>query len=67
MKILFLFLITSLTNIVYAAINTQYPGTTPNGSTPAEVETRDQYFYIPQTPLNQEALEAKAAAKKSGQ
>ncbi|OGV34308.1 MAG: hypothetical protein A3E88_04030 [Legionellales bacterium RIFCSPHIGHO2_12_FULL_35_11] len=62
----FVYLITLILipDLSFAEINTQYPGCTPNGSTAAELKTRPKYFYIPQTPLNQEALAAKAAAEK---
>lgn len=64
MQIIFVVLIFILSLPSYAEINTQYPGCSPDGSTPAEVETRPKYFYIPQTPLTKEALDAKAAEKK---
>ncbi|MDF1757323.1 MAG: hypothetical protein P1U74_03395 [Legionellaceae bacterium] len=64
MKILYVCLLLALSSITYAEINTQYPGCTPDGSTAEEVLYRPTYYYIPQTPLSKEALEARAAEKE---
>jgi hypothetical protein len=62
MKILF-FILLAVFNSAFAAVNTQYPGNTPDGSTAAEVLTRPYKYYPPQVPLNKEAQEAIQAQK----
>ena len=64
MKIVYISLLMLIASSSYAEVNTQYPGCTPSGSTATEVNTRPEYYYVPQAPLNQDAKEAKEAQKK---
>ncbi len=61
--LLFIFFILISTNI-FAAINTQYPGCSPNDATAAELSTEPLKYYPAQIPLNKQAIEANDALRK---
>jgi len=63
MRKLYFILLLAIFNATYAAVNTQYPGCTPDNSTAAEVLIKPYKYYPPQVPLNQEAQKAIQAKK----
>lgn len=65
-KLIYLLALTLISTYSFAEIDTQYPGN-PAPTTPAQVETKPPQFYIPEQPLNQEAVEANQAIKNQSQ
>lgn len=67
MKRLFVALMLLISTTGFAAVNTQYPGCSPNNSTASELDTKPARYYPVQPQLNEQAIEANEAIRQDGQ
>jgi len=67
MKSLFICTLMIIATSAFSAVNTQYPGCTPNNSTASELDTKPSRYYPVQPELNKQAVEANEAIRQDGQ